>query len=156
MILPDEVCAVLAAPARVGDRLQGFPLVTTGEAGRPRIALLSTAEIDVADGREALLLALAGRRATASFRRGATALLMVVSGDTAHYLTLQPGPSVEHEGVLAVVGTVVDVEADSVGIPLDPLTYEVTAGLVVQERWDRSARALDALRLALEPGQGSR
>lgn len=150
--VPEELAALLRTRPRVGDRLQAFSLVTTDPDGRPQVALLSTAEVEVDESRTALRLAVAGRRASAALRRRAPALFLGVTGADAHHVTLAPRHLLDVEGLLAVHADVVGYERDTVGVALDPLTYVVTEALTVQERWDRSARALDALAAAVRGG----
>ena len=69
-----------------------------------------------------------------------------MEGRTAHYVKLRVARSLAVHDLLACVFEVVEHKPDSLGIPLAPVTYEVTAEIARAERWDLTAEALRLLR----------
>jgi hypothetical protein len=69
-----------------------------------------------------------------------------VEGRTAHYVKLRLVRSMVVHEQLACVFEVAEHKADSLGIPLAPVTYEVTAEITRAERWDLTREALQRLR----------
>ena len=59
-----------------------------------------------------------------------------MEGRTAHYVKLRVARSLAVHDLLACVFEVVEHKPDSLGIPLAPVTYEVTAEITRAERWD--------------------
>jgi hypothetical protein len=90
--------------------------------------------------------ALRSRRTRANLERSGLAALIAVEGRTAHYVKLRLARSTVVHELLACVFAVVEHKADSLGIPLLPVTYEVTAEITRAERWDLTHQALGALR----------
>jgi hypothetical protein len=147
--LPDAVVAALEAPVTVGLPAQAFPFVTVDDQGLPHCCLLSATELEVAPDRSVVLAVLAGRRSRAHLLARGRATLLVASGTTLHTCRLALARSLDHDGVLAAALDVIGHEADSLGIPLAPLSFVPPADLAVRERWDVTAAALAALAAVL-------
>jgi hypothetical protein len=144
--LPADVVAALSAPVRVGETAQAFPFLTVADSGAPHCCLLSSTELAVAADAAVVLAAVAGRRTPAHLLARGSATLLVVSGTALHSCRLALATSITHDGVFAAALDVVDHEADSLGIPLQPLGFVPPSDLAVRERWDVTAGALAALR----------
>ena len=146
MIVPPGVAALLDGTSEVGAEEQAFPFVTVDADGFPRPALLSRTELEVGPDGADLRAALRSRRTRANLERSGCATLIAVEGDTAHYVTLRLVRSATVHDLLACVFAVVEHRPDSLGIPLAPIRYRVTAELTRAERWDTTAEALASLR----------
>lgn len=105
--------------------------------------LLSRAELGVAGGD--VLAVLAPSRSRANVERTGVALLLAVEGTTQHGLGLDRVATVTEAGLLGVRFRVVAAKADSLGLPLRPLSYVPTEDLARTERWVRSQALLAAL-----------
>jgi hypothetical protein len=144
MTLPEPVAAMLRPTVEVGEQAQAFVFVTVGVDGLPHVALLSARELAVApDG--ALRAAMAAPTTRANLHRTGLATLLAVGGTTAHSVKLRVRRAVETEGLLAAELDVVSHKADSLGIPLSPITFVATEAVARQEHWERTERALAVL-----------
>jgi hypothetical protein len=146
MTVPAELVAMLAGAPEVGAREQAFPFVTVDADGFPHPALLSKAELEVGPNAAGLRAALRSRRTRGNLERSGHAALIAVEGRTAHYVKLRLVRSQVMHDLLACVFEVAEHKPDSLGIPLTPVTYEVTADIARAERWDETRDALAALR----------
>ena len=144
MTVPRELVAMLEGAPVVGAREQAFPFITVDAGGFPHPALLSRAELEVGPAGE-LHAALRSRRTRANLERSGLATLIAVEGRTAHYVKLRVARSLAVHDLLACVFEVVEHKPDSLGIPLAPVTYEVTAEITQAERWDLTREALRRL-----------
>ena len=145
MTVPRELVAMLEGAPVVGAREQAFPFITVDAGGFPHPALLSRAEMEVGPAGDDLHAALRSRRTRANLERSGLATLIAVEGRTAHYVKLRVARSLAVHDLLACVFEVVEHKPDSLGIPLAPVTYEVTAGIARAERWDLTREALRRL-----------
>jgi hypothetical protein len=142
-MIPAEVVTALAGLPVPGVSEQALPLLTVDADGFPRVCLLSRAEVD-ADADE-VRVAIASTRTRANLERDGRACLVVVVGTTAHYVKLRVTRALDVEGRFGAALALVAHQADSLGIPLEPITYTPTAALGELERWDLSARTLAAV-----------
>jgi hypothetical protein len=139
MTVPRELVAMLRVPrwsARGSRRSRSSPSTPDGF---PHPALLSRAELEVGPAGE-LHAALRSRRTRANLERSGLAALIAVEGRTAHYVKLRVARSLAVHDLLACVFEIVEHKRDSLGIPLAPVTYEVTAEITRAERWDLTPR----------------
>ncbi|MCW2720200.1 hypothetical protein [Pseudonocardia sp.] len=136
-MLPAEVLALLAGTPVAGAWEPVFPLLTSDSGGAPRICLLSRAEIDAEPG--IVRCAVRSRRTSANLRRAGAAVLQVVEGTTSWSVRARVGRTVTDDGGLAAELLVTDVERDSLGIPLQPMSFLAGAALARAERWDDNA-----------------
>ena len=144
MRVPDEVADLLRGSPEVGAWEQAFPFLTVDPGGFPHAALLSRAEMEVGPAAADIRAAVRSRRTRANLEREGRAALIAAQGETAHYVKLRVVRSAVRHDLLACAFEVVEHRADSLGIPLDPMRYRVTADIARAERWDLTA---DALRL---------
>jgi hypothetical protein len=146
MTVAPAVAALLAGTPEIGTQEQAFPFVTVDPEGFPHAALLSRMEVEVGAGNADLRAAVRSTQTRANLDRDGRAALIAVEGRTAHYVKLRLVRSRVVHDLLACVFVVVEHKADSLGIPLTPVTYEVTAAIARAERWDQTRDALAALR----------
>jgi hypothetical protein len=144
--VPDALVALLDSAPEVGGTEQAFPFVTVDPHGFPHAALLSRAEMEVGPDAADVRAALRSARTRANLERDGRAALIAVRADTAHYVKLRLVRSLAVHDLLACVFDVVEHKADSLGIPLAPISYRTDAGIARAERWDLTAEALRALR----------
>lgn len=147
LMLPDEVHRLLTGLPEDGEWEPVFPLLTTDPDGAPRICLLSRAELR--PGPDTLHVVLRGRRASENLRRTGVAVLQAVGADTSYAIRVALGRTLTGESALAAELTITAVEADSLGIPLRPMTYQVDPSLAEAENWTGNA-ALFARLAALD------
>jgi hypothetical protein len=143
--LPEVVVDVLRRPVEVGHQAQAFPFLTVDAEGLPHVALLSGRELAVT-GDGALVAALMSPTTCGNLRRSGAATILIVEGDTAHSVKLRLRTIVEGDG--ALVGCVFDFmshKADSLGIPLVPMSFTPTGDVARIERWETTARMLRAI-----------
>jgi hypothetical protein len=144
-VIPEVLRGLLDGRPAVGDREQAFPFLTVDEAGFPHVALLSRAEIRVGpDGREVLAV-VASRRTRANLERDGRAGLVAVEGTTAHYAKLRVGRAIDAGGVLACAMSLTEYKADSLGIPLSPVSFVTTVEIARLEGWAASEELLQRL-----------
>jgi hypothetical protein len=150
-VIPGALRGLLDGRPAAGHREQAFPFLTVDEVGFPHVALLSRAEIGVSpDGREVLAV-VASRRTRANLERDGRAGLVAVDGTTAHYAKLRVGRVIDAGPVLACALSLAEYKADSLGIPLAPVSFVTTAEIARVEDWARSEELL--VRLAEGAGQ---
>ena len=145
MTVPAEVADLLRGVLEIGAHEQAFPFITVDADGFPHPALLSRVEMEVGPAEADLRAAIRGRRTRANLERSGRAALIAVEGRTAHYVKLRITRSMAVQDLLACVFEVVEHKPDSLGIVLEPLTYEVTAEITRAERWDLTHEALRLL-----------
>lgn len=141
--LPVAVAALLAGVPEPGRPEQAFHLLSTDVDGRPRAMLLSRAELAADSGD--LLAVLAPSTSRANVERARVATFLAVEGTTQHVLGLDVHGTRADGDLLGVRFAVVAAKADSLGIPLQPLSYTPTEALARAERWVRSGMLLQQL-----------
>jgi hypothetical protein len=114
-----------------------FPLLTSDPGGEPRICLLSRAELEAEP--RVLRCAIRSRRTSANLQRTHVAVLQVVSDSASWSVRTRVGRVIVDDGGLAAELHVIDVEHDSLGIPLRPMGFLANPALAVQERWADNA-----------------
>jgi hypothetical protein len=135
--VPDEVLEQLDGLPVDGMWEPVFPLLTSDPGGETRICLLSRAELEAEP--RILRCAIRSRRTSANLQRARVAVLQVVGGSASWSLRTRVGRVVVDDGGLAAELHITDVERDSLGIPLRPMSFLANAALGVQERWDDNA-----------------
>lgn len=141
--VPTAVAALLAGAPVPGRAEQAFHLLSTDLDGRPRAMLLSRAEL--AADRGDLLAVVAPSTSRANVERTRVATFLAVEGTTQHTLALDLLDAHGDGDLLGARFAVVAAKADSLGIPLEPLSYTPTDALARTERWVRSGRLLEQL-----------
>ncbi len=145
MTVPRELASLLAGRPDAGAAEQAFPFLTVDEAGFPHVALLSRAELDVtADGGDVLAV-IASRRTRANLTRNGRAGLIAIAGTTAHYAKLRVLHAIDTPAAIGCVLQVTEHKADSLGIPLSPISFVTTPKIARAEDWDASRRLLSKL-----------
>ena len=154
-MLPAEVLELLGADAAADAWEPVFLLLTVGPDGYSRVCQLSRAEIE-ADPGGVVRGVLRARRTIANLRRDGRGQLVVVGGQSAYYLILQAGATLEEDDgrTLAVSFAVASTETDTLGIPLRPMMFQSSAYVRDRERWDDN-RALLGRLAAAEGGRGA-
>jgi hypothetical protein len=142
--VPEALGRLLDGRPAVGVTEQAFPFLTVDEAGFPHVALLSRAELGVSPGGEVLAV-VASTRTRSNLERGGMAGLIAVEGTTAHYAKLRVVRTIEAGPVLGCALAVAEHKADSLGIPLSPVSFTTTARIAQAEDWAASDRLLRAL-----------
>ena len=141
MDVPAELLSLLSGRPDVGEREQAFPFLTVDENGFPHVALLSRAEIEVAGAAE-ILAVVASKRTCANLRRDGRAGLIAVNGTVASYAKLRVARMIEVGNLLGCGLVVTEYKSDSLGIPLQPISFVATADIAQMESWDASERLL--------------
>jgi hypothetical protein len=145
VIVPGELARLLAGQPVVGATEQAFPFLTVDEGGFPHVALLSRAEIGLnPDGTE-VFAAVASRRTRANLEREGRAGLIAVDGITAHYAKLQLMRTIQSVEALGCALRVSEFKADSLGVPLSPISFGVTAEIARLDGWEASRQLLRRL-----------
>ena len=146
VILPQEVVHFLAGTPVMGSAEQVVPLLTVDANGLPHACLLSRAQLDASPAEvRAAVTSLATR---ANLRRSAGALILVTLGDTVHHCKLGVLRAHDSRGVLLVAFEPLEHKADTLGIPLEPMTFVASPWIASFEHWDETAvmlRSLDNL-----------
>jgi hypothetical protein len=148
---------VSGLPTDVADRLTGrpggpgpepvFPLLTVDQTRAPHACMLSSAELRW-DGSQ-LRCVLRSTRARRNLLVHRSAVLLVVGERHVFHVRLRVAGRPEKEGGATLITFHVDdVEADGMGVPLSPMTFERTDDLNVQERIDENAELLQGWRTA--------
>lgn len=133
-------------------REQAFPFLTVDEKGFPHVALLSRAEVEISPDGSEILAVVASERTQANLRRDGRASLIAVDGTVASYVKLRVVRMLDAGQVLGCAMTVAEYKADSLGIPLEPISFVTTAEIAQMESWDASERLLRDL---ADPARGS-
>ena len=143
--VPEGLARLLDGRPAVGAREQAFVFLTVDQAGFPHVALLSRAELAVSpDGREVLAV-IASRRSRANLERDGRAGLVAVGGTTAHYAKLRVVRTIDAGASIGCAMRLADYRADTLGIPLSPVSFVTTADLARLEDWAASDRLLRRL-----------
>jgi hypothetical protein len=133
-MLPDEVTALLDGRPVAGAWEPVVPLLTTDHDGLPRVCLLSRAELDA--DQDVVRCAVRSRRASANLRRRGPVALLVVGATTSYTVRARVARIVDDHGGLAAELVVTDIEADTLAIPLRPMSFQVDERLARAERWE--------------------
>lgn len=145
MTVPGELARLLAGQPAVGATEQAFPFLTVDEGGFPHVALLSRAEVGVSPDGSEVLVVVASRHTRANLERDGRAGLIAVGGTTAHYAKLHMVRSIQSAGALGCGMRVIEFKADSLGIPLSPISFPATAEITRLESWEASGQLLRKL-----------
>lgn len=143
VILPQEVVLFLAGGPVMGSAEQVVPLLTVDANGLPHACLLSRAQLD-ASATE-VRAAVTSLRTRANLRRSAAALILVTLGDTVHHCKLGVLRARDSQGVLLVAFEPLEHKADTMGIPLEPMTFVASPWIASLEHWDETAVMLRLL-----------
>lgn len=143
-MLPGEVLDLLAGRPGTDRWEPVFPLLTADADGTPRVCLLSRAEVEAEP--ETLRVVLRSRRTSANLRRTGIAVLQAVGADTSYTIRAELRRTITDDNALAAALTIIDVEHDSLGIPLSPMTYQADPTLAETESWAGNATLLTRLR----------
>lgn len=145
MTVPGDLIRLLAGRPDIGASEQAFPFLTVDEAGFPHVALLSRAEIDVTPAGGEILAVIASSRTRVNLARDGRAGLIAVSGTVAHYAKLSLVRVIDTPAAIGCVMQVTEHKADSLGIPLSPISFVTTAEIARMEDWDASEQLLRRL-----------
>jgi hypothetical protein len=145
MTVPGELARLLAGWPLAGVAEQAFPFLTIDEAGFPHVVLLSRAELDVAPDGGTVLAVIASPRTRANLARSGRATLIAISGTTAHCTKLAVRRVIETEAALGCALAMTEHKADSLGIPLTPVSYVPPPELAALESWEASRDLLSRL-----------
>lgn len=137
----------------MGRREQAFPFLTVDEGGFPHVALLSRAEIEISTDASEILAVVASERTRANLCRDGRAGLIAVNGTVASYVKLRVVRTLDAGQALGCAMTIAEYKADSLGIPLRPVSFVTTAEIAQMESWDASERLLRDL---ADPSRRSR
>jgi hypothetical protein len=143
MRVPAGVAALVRGPVVAGGREQAFLLLSTDAEGFPHTCLLSRAELDVTANE--LLAAVASPRTKANLGRDGRGSLVAVGGTVVHTCRLVLRRQVVADGLLGAAFEVVEHRADSLGIPVAPLSFLASAELAELERWQACEQLLARL-----------
>lgn len=146
VVLPQGVVDFLAGGPVMGSAEQVVPLLTVDADGLPHACLLGRAQLDASSVEVRAAVSSPGTRA--NLRRSAGALILVTLGDTVHHCKLGVLRAHESHGVLLVAFELLAYKADTLGIPLEPMTFVASPGIASFEHWDETAvmlRSLDDL-----------
>jgi hypothetical protein len=152
VVLPPEVSGLLAGQPGEDTWEPVAHLLTTDTDGYPRVCLLSRAELaagtDPATGNDAVGCVMRATHTLANLRRNGRALLVVTGAEAAHYVRLGAREFLEAadgSGRAAVAFDVTGTHADSLGIPLRPMTFRADARVRQLEQWDSNREFLARL-----------
>lgn len=95
--------------------------------------------------RARLIVVLLSPRTRENLRRTNRCGLIAIEGTTAHYLKMDAVTIEERDDFLGVVLAVHTHKADSLGIPLEPVTFTATESIADLERWERAQAVLNWL-----------
>lgn len=153
MSIPAELVGLLSGRPDVGRREQAFPFLTVDENGFPHVALLSRAEIEVSTDTAEILAVVTSVRTRANLRQDGRAGLIAVNGTVASYAKLRVARMLDAGNALGCALVITEYKADSLGIPMEPISFVTTAEIAQMESWDASERLLREL---ARPVRGSR
>lgn len=136
-MIPEIVLTQLSGERGLGEAEPMFPFLTVDPDGFPRVCMLSRGELWPADGD--LIAVVAARRAGANLERARQATLLVVGGEQLYYVRLVViGAKRAASGVLVARLAAGEVEEDSAGVALHPMTFTSTEDLARREHTDES------------------
>jgi hypothetical protein len=143
VILPQEVALFLASGPVMNSAEQVVPLLTVDANGLPHACLLSRAQLDANSAEVRAAVTSLGTRA--NLQRTGGALILVTLGDTVHHCKLGVLRARVSHGVLLVAFEPLEHKADTLGIPLEPMTFVASPGIASFEHWDETAMMLRSL-----------
>ena len=143
LALPRDVVAYLSGRPVVGASEAVIPLVTVDDAGFPHGCLLSRAQVAATATEVQLVVTSPGTRA--NLRERGRALLLVSLGDTVHHCKLRVLRVREASDALGASCELAAHKADSLGIPLEPMSFVASDEMARFERWDETAALLASL-----------
>lgn len=146
VILPQEVVLFLAGGPVMGSAEQVVPLLSVDANGLPHACMLSRAQLDASSAE--VRAAVTSLRTRANLRRSGGALILVTLGDTVHHCKLGVLRARDSHGVLLVAFEPLEHKADTMDIPLVPMTFIASPWIASLEHWDETAvmlRLLDDL-----------
>ena len=143
VILPLEVVRFLAGEPVMGSAEQVVPLLTVDAHDLPHACLLSRAQLDATPAE--VRAAVTSLRTRANLRRTAGALILVTLGDTVHHCKLGVLRARDSQGDLLVAFEPLEHKADTMGIPLEPMTFVASPWIASFEHWDQTAVMLRLL-----------
>lgn len=148
MNFPPEVLAFFGTRPSVGSKEQVVPLLSVDDEGLPHVCLLSRAQLVVAG--DEIHAVVASTQTKENLRRDGAAAVLVTLGDTVHYCKLRatrirdaplvPGGAPVLVAALRLVGH----KADSIGIPLEPMTFHATGEIARVEHWKETELLLES------------
>jgi hypothetical protein len=147
--ISEEVRAAVEGTPACGDLDQAFALLTAGPGGPIDVCLLSRTEVRAAA--TTIRLVVAGSKARRNLLASGQATLMVITGNAAHYLSLDRQVTIEDDGAVATEFGVVRQLRDDLGVELHPILFRVEERLRTEERWERTSALLDRLEQAGQP-----
>jgi hypothetical protein len=143
VVLPEEVIHFLAGWPVMGGDEQVVPLLTVDADDLPHACLLSRAQLDASAAE--VRATVTSLRTRANLRRTGAALILVTLGDTVHHCKLGVLRAHERRGVLLIAFEALEHKADTMGIPLTPMTFVASPWIASFEHWDESAVMLRSL-----------
>jgi hypothetical protein len=143
VILPQDVVRFLAGEPVMGSAEQVVPLLTVDASGLPHACLLGRAQLDASSTE--VRAAITSLTTRANLRRSAGALILVTLGDTVHHCKLGVLRAHDRQGVLLVAFEALAHKADTLGIPLEPMTFQASPWIAGFEHWDETAVMLRSL-----------
>jgi len=143
VILPQDVVLFLAGGPVMGSAEQVVPLLSVDANGLPHACLLSRAQLDASSAE--VRTAVTSLATRANLRRSGAALILVTLGDTVHHCKLGVLRARESHGVLLVAFEPLEHKADTLGIPLKPMTFVASPWIASLEHWDETAVMLRSL-----------
>ena len=141
--VPQPVVGALEGTPEIGAEEAAFLILTVDVDGAPHVTLLSRAELATSGSQ--ILVTLSGRSTPRNIDRTGTAALFAVVDDTAYTCHLQARGRAVEARMVGYRFEVISHRADSLGIPLTPITYVTPPELPSIERWATSARLLARL-----------
>lgn len=145
MDVPEDLASLLAGPPDVNAHEQAFPFLTVDDQGFPHVALLSRAELDVPDDRSKIFAVVASARTRENLERDGHAGLIAIRGTVAHYAKMTVDHHRVEQDLFGCVLTLADYKADSIGVPMEGVSFRTTAEIAAAEMWQRSSDVLSSL-----------
>lgn len=148
MNLSPEVLDFFRDRPIVGSREQVVPLLTVDGDGLPHACLLSRAQLRAAG--DEIHAVVASPQTKENLRRDGAAAVLVTLGDTVHHCKLRvrrvaDGPLAPGKPpVLVAALGLVGLKADSIGIPLEPMTFLATEEIARVEHWEETEALLQS------------
>jgi hypothetical protein len=143
VILPKEVIGFLAGWPVMGSAEQVIPLLSVDANDLPHACLLSRAQLDASTAE--VRASVTSLRTRANLRRTGAALILVTLGDTVHHCKLGVLRARDSRGTLLVAFEPLEHKADTMGIPLSPMTFVASSWIASVEHWDETAVMLRSL-----------
>lgn len=139
--IPDSVIQAVSGRPVVGEWEPIFQLLTTDEAGWPRICLLSRAETVVRAG--SLVVVVSSSSVKANLQRDGRGTLCVYTSDSLVHCVADFSQTAEKDSWARYDGTMRALRIDSLNIPLSPPRFLATAEIGALENWEACAELLE-------------